>query len=72
MPLLKSPEHPYVPNTANPYAAELATARALFDREIDNQEGWEGTAPVERRDAEDDPVRITAGLAASSGEGDRS
>lgn len=41
MPLLKSPVHPYAPDTRSPYTAELAKARELFDREIDNTEGWE-------------------------------
>lgn len=42
MGLLKSPIHPYVPNTPNPFTKELQAARELFLREIDNTEGWEG------------------------------
>lgn len=42
MGLLKSPLHPYEANTPNPHAKELEAARALYLREIDNTEGWEG------------------------------
>lgn len=42
MGLLKSPIHPYVANTPNPFTKELQAARELFLREIDNTEGWEG------------------------------
>lgn len=41
MGLLKEPTHPYQPNTASPYSAELEAARKLFDAQIDDQTGWE-------------------------------
>jgi hypothetical protein len=48
MGLLKSPLHPFVANTPNPFPKELEAARSLFEREIDSMDGWEGERASER------------------------